>query len=251
MTMKNKILNLSIIISTLLLLCACTQQSDIEKAENELIKLYSEVGDEAKFNVMFKNLIRSNPETMNYSFSKLQEDNLHLKVLESSDGNLRIYSYFSGFYLNIGGYNIFQYKYNGKIVTTQDKWFHSYICSDRAAAEEITDIKTLTVEGKTYYLIFAGKYDDGEFYRESEFGVTAFTIENNLLKTAPIFKDEDKILPNLFVCAVIDERVCNYSDFAFYYDEKEKFLFIPYSNEFGLDGNWIKYEFVDGYFQKW
>jgi len=50
---------------------------------------------------------------------------------------------------------------------------------------------------------------------------TAFTIENNLLQTIPLFKYQEKILPNMFVCAYadIDNGCIQERDYFPYYDE--------------------------------
>lgn len=238
-------------------MCSCGQKSDMKKEEDELIQLEKEESEQ--FDETFKNLIHSNPATMDYPFSKLQGDRIVL--LESSDKNVRIYSYHTHVCLNGCAYNLFQFRSNGKIFTADQLWFHEYYCWDNHGQPEyISDIKTLVNNNKTYYLIFAGKYNCGD-YGESEFGVTAFSIENNMLKTAPIFKISDKILPNIFICAIIDNGAYDESDYTFFYDEKEKILFVPETTKglhnsspyiddsSWLTGKWIKYQFIDSCFQ--
>ena len=179
------------IIVTTTLMCVFGQISEPVNAqkfqeamvEEALIK-HINVVDDAKF----YDVIVSNPATIDYPLERLQ-NHYRMSLKKSSDGNVKIYSYLTGIGLNGCEYNIIQYKSEGKVFVTKDKWFHFYTCFDRDK-EYVSDIKVITIDGKTYYLIFAGKYN-GDDYGTSEFGVTAFTVENNFLVTAPLFKNTD------------------------------------------------------------
>jgi len=153
---------------------------DLVRIEQEMIKLFQEGRTSAS--AKFKDFIINNPATMDYPFEKLQQSTYFLSLIESSDRNVRVYRSHMWVCLNYYEYNIFQYKSEGKVYTRMNIWFHAYTCWNEPEVEYVSDIKTVTIEGKTYYLIFAGKYNCGD-YGASEFGVTAFTIEKNLLQT--------------------------------------------------------------------
>ena len=227
-----------------------TKTQDPVKAEQEIIKLFQE-GD-AQASEVFKDLIINNPETMEYPFDKLQESTDYISVIESSDHNLRIYRSHTWVCLNGCEYNIFQYKNEGKVFMRQNIWFHAYVCWDVPKSEYVSDIKTVNVAGKTYYLIFAGKYNCGD-YGVSEFGVTAFTIENNMLQTTPLFKYQDKILPNIFVCAIVDNAIVLERNYTLDYDKNNQILYIPETkNDHGfhyLTGLWLNYQLKGTHFE--
>ena len=257
--MKKVIVKLFIFSVLAILMCAFVLKTesaanstlqDFYRAELEFIKLYKE--DHVKARPIFKDFIIKYPGTMEYPFEKLQQSTAFLSLIESSDRNVRVYRSHTWVCLNYFEYNIFQYKSEGKVYTRMNIWFHSYKCWDEPEADYVSDIKTVMIEGKTYYLIFAGKYNCGD-YSESEFGVTAFTIEKNLLQTAPLFKIQDRLLPNIFVCAIVDNGGVQERDFTLLYDEKNKILYIPESkkeNEMqDLTGLWLNYQLKGKHFE--
>ena len=165
---------------------------------------------------------------------------------------VRIYRSLNWACLNGCEYNIFQYKSEGKVYTRTNIWFHTYICGDVPESEYVSDIKVINIEGKNYYLILAGKYNCGE-YNASEFGVTAFTIEKNMLQTVPLFNYQEKMMPNLFVCALVDYDVVYKRDYTVAYNDNNKVLYMPETkDEMGfpfLTGLWLNYQLKGKHFE--
>ena len=256
--MKTEMTKLMVCIASVALLCAFglstnlntadTKPIDLVKAEQEVIKLFKE--EDVNASQVFKNLIINNPETMEYPFDKLQRSTYYISVIESSDGMVRIYRSLFLSCLPECDYNIFQYKSEGKVFTRMDIWFHAYICWN-PPVEYVSDIKVISIEGKTYYLIFAGKYHCGE-YAVSEFGVTAFTIEKNMLQSIPLFNYQGKMMPNLFVCALVDHDVYK-RDYTIVYNENNKVLSLPETkDEMGfplLTRMWLNYQLKGNHFE--
>ena len=256
--MKREITILMVCMASAVLLCAFglsadlntadTKAIDLVQAEQEIIKLFKE--EDVNASQVFKNLIINNPETMEYPFDKLQRSTDYISVIESSDGMVRIYRSLTWVCLNGCEYNIFQYKSEGKVYTRMNIWFHAYICWDVPESEYVSDIKAISIEGKTYYLIFAGKYNCGD-YGASEFGVTAYTIEKNMLQTVPLFNYQEKMMPNLFVCALIDYGGVYIRDCTITYNEN--ILYMPETNgdvdmPF-LTGLWLNYQLKGNHFE--
>ena len=173
-----------------------------------------------------------------------------ISFIESSDQNVRIYEYLSSSQCLKD--HIAQYKSEGQVYTRKNMWLHAYICCDDTCPETVSDIKTVTIEGKTYYLVSAIKYHCRD-YEATESGITAFTIENNLLQTIPLFKYQEKILPNMFVCAYVSNGCMQERNYCPYYDEHKKSLYVPetkYHDDFNhLTGLWLIYQLKGNHFE--
>ena len=218
---------------------------DLAKAELELIKLFIE--NDTSADEKLQRLIMSNPSSMDYPFQNLQEVTGCISVIESSDRKVRIYRRDYTWEHPGEVYNIFQYKSDGGVFSRINIWLRAFSCNFMVDVS-VKNIQTLTVGGQSYYLIFAGKYTQGSDI--SEFGVTSFTIENNLLQTVPLFNIQEKMLPNLFVCADISNDCVLERSYTLNYNENDKILYVPEADDEGiLSGLWLKYQLKGDHFE--
>jgi len=197
-----------------------------------------------KFGKAFKNLVKTNPGTLNYSFKRLKDSN-YCFVATSADGNFRIYSWDTWTGGTMHNFDaILQWKSNGKVFTKKPRW------DEGDAGSFVADIFTVNIGTKTYYLpvwngIFSTK-DAGQ-------SISVLTIENNqLVDTVKLFKTKTKLLNSIDVeydfFSVVDrpERPVR----LITYDDKQKILYIPVVGDKGeVTNRNILYQLKDKYFE--
>jgi len=232
---------ISILAVSVLLMLSCGHKPELEKAEKKLVEIYQkysyEVDDSAyPFGDALTKLILSDTSTISYSF-QLLVDSTDVNIITSWDGNLRFYSWvtpFGGTMFDYG--NVFQYRSNGKVYTFQHtpwdydeknkyikpKEGQDYGCS-------FVKIHTVKIGNKTYYLVENwARYDSGHGVGS----INAFTIENDKLKLAKIFKNKNETLSSIHIeyCFRDWFFVTNKGegfDWIFSFDENTNTLYVP------------------------
>lgn len=224
-----------------------SSQNKLITIENQIIKEYKLAQNDyelaEKFAVLFLKVIQENPESLNYSFTKLQEET-DIRIETSSDKKLRFYSWDN----NTGGTmrffdQIIQFTDKGKINSKLK------IASDDAQSfiSKIYSIKTN--KNETFYFTINNAIYSTSWVSQSIF---AYKIANGKLNSTSVFKTKKKMLSSI---------QCEF-DFFSVVDRPERpvelikiktnILYIPLINEKGVvtsknliykwDGNNFIYE---------
>jgi hypothetical protein len=185
------------------------------------------------------------PSSFNYDFPLLKNE--RLTIATSGDKLFRIYSWdtWKGGTMHFFD-NVFQYKEGKKVF--------SFASRDSTTDEDCgvfySDLYTLKTNGQTYYLAIDHAILST---KDSYQGVNIFTIRNNMLKPAKLFKTKTGLNTSLGFefnfFSVVDrpERPVKLID----YNSKTKTLKIPVVLEDGkVTNRWITYQFTGKYFER-
>lgn len=233
------------------------QAKTFDKADKELASLYSKIfpfyyGDNDSLNYYsqaftdrLSDFVKNNPATLKYKFRSLTDSNA-CHIVTSTDGLLRIYSWNTW----LGGTmrdfnNIFQFRYGNKVHAinpyNEEGDFGSYF----------TDIFTLKVNGKAYYLAVSGGSESSKDAYET---ISAYTILNDtlndkvkLIKTKSGLTSAISLEYDFFSVAARKERPIR----LIRYDTNKKIIYIPVVLENGMvTDRYIQYQFNGKYFEK-
>lgn len=210
-----------------------SQKRSIADKENQLVILYSKLVSfipsnydsisfySTKFETDLKELVQTNPSTLNYDFQKLVDSNF-CHVNTSVDGNFRIYSWdtWTGGTMHVFK-KIYQWKSNGQVYMEAAKY------NEGDAGSYCSRIFTVHINRKAFYL----SVSNGIFStRDAVQSVSVYNIVGNeLTDTVKLFKTKTKNLNRIDVeynfFSVVDrpERPVE----LITYDEKKKIIYIP------------------------
>ena len=199
-----------------------------------------------KFDMDLKRFIKSNQGTMKYDFKKLAREENICQIKTSSDGNLRIYIWDT----ERGGTqhvfnSIYQWKSNGKVFTD----IGDVEEEDDEEEELCTNIHTVMIGNKAYYLVIKASVGSSRFVGES---ISAYRIEGEkLLDTVTVFKTKTETLNSISFnndnFNVVDDYNQNE---GITYDEQRKIVSIPLVNDKqALTNNYLIYKLKGRYFE--
>lgn len=211
---------------------AFNQTNDFASQENRFAELYSKLFSfgqvdydsinfySKKFGKKFTSFIRTNPNTLSYSFRKLIDSN-YCQIRTSSNGKFRIYSWDTWKGGTMHEFNaIYQWRENGKV-------FSKVETLDDDPGSFCSKLFTIDVNGKPYYLAIRNAIYSTKDARQS---IAVYSIENGkLTDTVKLFKTKTKRLNRIDVdfdfFSVVDrpERPLE----LITYDDKQRIIYIP------------------------
>ena len=258
------------------------ETDDLFKAEQKLLQLRTDGAllEDDKYErdanydddyiVNFYHLIKSNPSTIDYPFTLLQQqDVLPLKMATSSDGNLRVYSqtYWLGGNINEPPIVMAQYKSGNEVnlIVNYDYWTDDLLIGDfnflttenefKFGFENRTNIFTINLDGMVFYLVditivygmvMMDNLTNGTLLR-------LYSIENGELKLQKLFNTTKKVIDE--ITFVYDStKMYNENDtkdciwHLIKYDEKSKTIFIPLITGTTLTDKYLQYKWDGKYF---
>ena len=267
--MAKDFLKFSLLIIVIISFVGCkNKKQDLYKAEDKLIKIYQtetemwEDQTDYKFGNAFAELLLSDSSTISYPFQRLK-DSTDMFISTSQDGNLRIYSWDTKFGGTVPIYdNAFQFRSNGKVFSFKHTpWDYdennNYIQPEEFCEYRCNFIKihTVKIKDKTYYIVESyARYDSGHGVSS----ITAFTIENDNLRTEKIFKTKNDLLSDIYIEYCFRDwyfRANNGKgfDWIFSFDEKTNTLYVPLIDdkiEFGfVTDQYLLYQLKDNNLQ--
>jgi hypothetical protein len=214
---------------------------DIALAENWLVQMIQpdtvSMDNHNIVSIFLHDLLETNLATMNYSFEKLKGKG-YLDIVESTDGNVKIYGWNDGTGNYNGGFHhVVQYKSNtGKVICIDFSKAYYHECEDEENHDEFRgfELYTMQLNNKTYYLIEVGHLQSAGWlgYRD----ISIYTIEDAKLIKQTLFKTSKELLSEIgyeydaanywFEIAEQKEKEGSF-DWHFMYDNDKKIIYVP------------------------
>jgi hypothetical protein len=254
-TMKtiSKILIFSLL--TLFML-SCGQNTEIKKAEYELVGIIKK-GYWAEFQERFSNLLYDDA-TLEYPFNKLEQ---FISICTSDDKKVRIYEWNDGTGNYNGGYHhIIQFRGDYVYSTTYEKVYCLECEDDDDLDCREFEIYTTILNGKTYYIIEASYMKAAAFLGNRDIAI--YAIEDNELIKKSLFKTKKEVLSEIGfeydVAMYYENFVENDKDFKkdensfdwlFRYNDETKTIYVPLvADEFEVTDKYLLYQWDGKYF---